>query len=1443
MIIGVSPLAAFAADCTPDSGFEWCYENPNPWAYTPKIQVDINYNTASKNGYTVAASQYTMRFKCNGTLYYDSNSCWYGGCNGQSLGGGVTQKVIGTAYAANPPMKEIRCYTQDSDGWSYAGYNPWTSNVYVVHCYQDGQCSQCNHCTTSGSPSGWQCQLNQETCNGLDDDCDGSIDENWSTLGNPCEAGTGECHQNGTTICKPDGTGTKCSVTGGAPTPEVCDGKDNDCDGGVDETFPLGNPCTVGTGTCANQGVLECKVDGSGTECSADPFPPQLELCDGLDNDCDGAADEIFPLGDPCSVGVGQCANQGALICKADGLGTECSVSPFPPKSELCDALDNDCDGAADEDFPLGDPCSVGKGQCANSGVLVCTPAGLGTECSVDPLPPQAELCDALDNDCDGVNDEDFPLGDPCTVGAGQCTNSGVLVCTPGGAGTECNVDPFPSQGELCDGLDNDCDGGVDEIFPLGDPCTVGIGQCENMGAFVCKVDGLGTECSVSPLPPQSELCDALDNDCDGAVDEDFPLGDPCSVGTGQCINSGALVCTPDGLGTGCSADPLAPQVELCDALDNDCDGVADEDFPLGDPCSVGVGQCMNSGALVCTPGGAGTECDVDPFPPQSELCDGLDNDCDGGVDEIFPLGDPCTVGVGQCENLGALACKADGLGTECPAEPLPPQSELCDGLDNDCDGGADEDFDVDEACTVGVGQCENQGLLVCTAAGLGTECSSAPFPPQSELCDGLDNDCDGAADEDFDVGEVCSVGTGQCTNLGVRICAADGAGPECSVEPSQPQTELCDGLDNDCDGVADEDFDDGVLCTVGTGECTTTGISVCTQDGTGTECNVDPLPPQAEVCDGLDNDCDGAADEEYPLGDPCVVGTGQCLNTGVLECTQDGTGTACSVDPLPAQNELCDGLDNDCDDDVDEVFPLEEPCTVGTGECAQSGVQVCLESGFGTECSADPLAPQAELCDGLDNDCDGAADEDYPVDAPCSVGVGECETQGLLVCAQAGAGTECAAEPLSPQEEVCDGVDNDCDGGIDEDYVVEEPCTAGLGECENQGVLVCTSDGLGIECSAAPLPSQEELCDAVDNDCDGETDEDFAPLGVVCHVGVGICKAWGEQVCSEGGEEAECDATPLPQQEEVCDGLDNDCDGAVDQGCACVPGTSRPCGPGLGECISGTQVCGSGGTWGPCQGGQGPELELCDGLDNDCDGEADPGCSCAAGSEDACGLSEGECQPGSRSCVDGVWGSCAEMEGPDAELCDGLDNNCDGAIDEAFPDLSTSCTAGMGVCETEDVLVCAEDGLGVVCGAPPAEPGEETCNGLDDDCDGATDEDGVCWECESGAVEFCVPEPGVCDEGARSCSDEGVWGPCVPVEGCISEGAVADLEWDVGGSNPDVDDPDAAGDVGGWDVSVSGSHSGGCQSGLPTDVAPPWGLLLLVGLGVLLNRRRCVTQ
>ena len=196
--------------------------------------------------------------------------------------------------------------------------------------------------------------------------------------------------------------------------------------------------------------------------------------------------------------------------------------------------------------------------------------------------------------------------------------------------------------------------------------------------------------------------------------------------------------------------------------------------------------------------------------PASAEVCDGLDNNKDGNIDEDFPNeGFQCTAGLGVCLRGGVNVCGADGTGTVCTAVPgSPTGTDFCDGFDNDCDGVTDQDFpDKGSFCTAGVGACLRGGVRICSADGLGTECSAAPGTPSAEeFCDSLDNDCDNKIDEDFpDKGSLCTTGVGACLRGGQRMCSADGNGTECSAQAGEPVTEMCDGIDNDCDGVTDE--------------------------------------------------------------------------------------------------------------------------------------------------------------------------------------------------------------------------------------------------------------------------------------------------------------------------------------------------------------------------------------------------------------------------------------------------------------------------------------------------------------------------------------------------------------------------------------------------------------------------------------------------------------
>ncbi len=372
----------------------------------------------------------------------------------------------------------------------------------------------------------------------------------------------------------------------------------------------------------------------------------------------------------------------------------------------------------------------------------------------------------------------------------------------------------------------------------------------------------------------------------------------------------------PNGLER-CVGDGMIPMIpvcpdwdapELCNAYDDDCDGELDEDFPeLGQPCDVGEGECRASGIWVCGEDGD-IVCDVPPGDPQPEQCDGLDNDCDGAIDEDWPdLGDECESGVGACHLTGIVICDVQGTSTTCgdpetglPPPPVAPMPELCNTIDDDCDGVTDEDFPgLGDACGDGEGICAYDGTLAClpdgTMACVDPETGLPPNPPQAgmEVCNGEDDDCDGLIDEGTVLVADCMVGDGVCARPGEPVCDPEqGLICEGEPDPNAATPEICNSLDDDCDGAVDEGIPGiGEECSVGIGVCGAVGRTGCGPDG-DVVCLAELGEATDEICDGLDNDCDGDVDEG--LGD-CIQITG----TAAGDCTVSTPGERRSPWPL----------------------------------------------------------------------------------------------------------------------------------------------------------------------------------------------------------------------------------------------------------------------------------------------------------------------------------------------------------------------------------------------------------------------------------------------------------------------------------------------------------------------------------------------------------------
>ncbi len=498
----------------------------------------------------------------------------------------------------------------------------------------------------------------------------------------------------------------------------------------------------------------------------------------------------------------------------------------------------------------------------------------------------------------------------------------------------------------------------------------------------------------------------------------------------------------------------------------------------IGAPCSgeQGVGNCAlgtyecQSEMLVCVTNQA-----------TLESCDTIDNDCDGQIDEDLG-GESCILGLGVCETSGAIACVEGNLSCQVQDMPAPSSDDQsCDGIDNDCDGQVDEDYQQ-ISVTCGLGSCAQSGTSFCTNGQEFNDCIALiPGPAEDDLCDGLDSDCDGNIDEAHQISNT-QCGLGVCTATGQELCQAGQVVDTCMAgTPAQGEIDNnCDGIDNDCDGNIDEGYQEQAT-SCGQGVCRSTGRLSCQNGQVVDSCTIlAPSNPNDTLCDGQDGDCDGSTDEGY-VSSASECGQGVCRAFGELTCVNGVVNDSCvQGSPTRQTDETCNGLDENCNGDVDEDFTPYASPTCGNGLCQQPGQFICQDGNLVDTCT--PLEAQTTQdasCDNTDQDCDGNIDEDYATTAS-SCGIGECTSTGELRCTNGQVIDTCQPISIVGAPDVCDGLDNDCDTRIDEDFTSSEVQCDLNTQCVSTAHSTCINNQLGDTCDA---PSNR------DSDNDGIAD------------------------------------------------------------------------------------------------------------------------------------------------------------------------------------------------------------------------------------------------------------------------------------------------------------------------------------------------------------------
>ena len=967
---------------------------------------------------------------------------------------------------------------------------------------------------TESCPGGWLCRSIPQLLPDIAFVCVPNLVQHCK----PClldrQCGEGHCVE-----MEPDLSfcASPCDANNPCPEEYACESVEGIGPGGAaeDVCMPTSGTCTCqeksegqirscenvnGFGTC--YGFQICEVDGWG---ACDAQVPADDVCDGLDNDCNGIADDGLPETRACEKSTPDVGTCDGLERCSGSLGWVCDAPV--PAAESCDYRDNDCDGVTDEDFleaglyASEDHCGVCNNACEGA-----IPNAASSFCDPTMEPPQCVV-----GECEGgfVRISEFICGirqipdcRPCVTdescGDGQCLAiAGGNFCSRGCTTADDCDEPY-----TCLALT-----GPDGSTSLGNYCMLQNGTCD----CPAEADGTRRSCSLSNAvgecfgfercnggigwvgcdarTPAAETCNGIDDDCNGLIDDGLPDTRPCSRSNenGTCV--GDEVCYGQ---TGWLCQAAVPNPEICDIRDNDCDGETDEDFKT-DGRYLGFDSCggCNISCQNAVPN-ATARCALQGGTPQCVV-----NQCQQGYVQVSPFQcvlqtdthcQPCSTDAqclgGVCAAFGGddvclLPCDAGACPDGRTCEDVPGEGQLCVPTSGTCTCTLALDG-AQRTCQVanGFGTCI--GLEMCDADVGWVGCTART--PAEEECDGLDNDCDGVFDNDLPTDRACVTTNiyGSCP--GVDVCQGP-LGWLCQGQ--HPGPEDCNYNDDNCNGEVDEVFKlDGKYALFDhCGGCNQTCLdrfpnatARCDGDREPPACVVDTcaagfvrmndflcLPESSNLCEACATDAN------------CTVAGAKCLDfDDGRHCTRpcDGPGdcpqgyTCALYEGGPADDLQCQPTTGSCSCSAANLG-IARPCSVTWSEgdgpsytCV--GQEFCGATGWGA------CALPAEVCDGTDNNCDGAVDEGYLNQA-----TGRYE-----------ADTHCGACDLSCTS-LCSGPSDSCSGVCDASNPERLPfCRV---ECDFNYFDLNGNPADGCECHYVSADDRPDLSEEYsDQNCDG---------------------------------------------------------------------------------------------------------------------------------------------------------------------------------------------------------------------------------------------------------------------------------------------------------------------------------------------------------------------